>query len=79
MHNFELAVRSYFKGAHVSDHTKRELFFESLSSQQRNAIGCSKIGGTYEAMKKAFRRVYDMSLYDTRRRNRRRKSKPLST
>ena len=32
-----------------------------------------------EAMKKAFRRVYDMSLYDTRRRNRRRKSKPLST
>ena len=43
MHNFEWAVRYYFKGAHVSDHTKRELFFESLSSQQRNAIGCSKI------------------------------------
>ena len=53
MHNFEHAIRPYFKGAHASDHMKKDLFFEALSVQQRNAIGCQKIGGTYEAMKKA--------------------------
>ena len=65
MHNFEHAIRSYFKGAHASDHMKKDLFFEALSAQQRNAISCQKIGRTYETMKKAFRRVYDMSKYDT--------------
>ena len=38
VHNFEWAIRSYFKGAHVSEHLKQELFFDSLSNQQRNAI-----------------------------------------
>ena len=51
MHNFEHAIRSYLKGAHASDHMKKDLFLE--------------IGGTYETMKKAFRRVHDMSKYDT--------------
>ena len=64
VHNFEWAIRSYFKGAHVSDHLKRELFFDSLSSQQRNAISCSKIGGTYEEMNEAFSRVFEVSMYD---------------
>ena len=50
----------------MSDHTKRNLFFEALSGQQRNAIGCQKIGGTYSSMIKAFRRVYDVSMYDSK-------------
>ena len=53
------------KGAHVSDHLKQELFFDSLSNQQRNAISCSKIGGTYEDMKEAFISLYEVGLYDT--------------
>ena len=53
MHNFEHAIRSYFKGTHASDHMKKDLLLEALSAQQRNAIRCQKIGGTYEAMKKA--------------------------
>ena len=65
VHNFEWAIRSYFKGAHVSDHLKWELFFNSLSNQQRNAIGCSKIGGTYEEMKEAFISVFEVGLDDT--------------
>ena len=31
VHNFEHAIDAYFKGAHVSDYTKRNLFFEVLS------------------------------------------------
>ena len=62
VHNFEWAIRSYFKGAHVSEHLKQELFFDSLSNQQRNAIGCSKIGGTREAMKEAFISVFEVSM-----------------
>ena len=62
VHNFEWAIRSYFKGAHVSDHLKMELFFDSLSNQQRNAIGCSKIGGTREEMKEAFISVFEVSM-----------------
>ena len=65
VHNFEWAIRSYFKGAHISGHLKRELFFHSLSNQQRNAIGCSKIGGTYEEMKEAFISVFEVSMYET--------------
>ena len=45
----EHAVNAYFKGAHVPDHTERNLFFEALSGQQRNAIGCQKIARTYTA------------------------------
>ena len=37
VHNFKHAVNAYFKGAHVLDYTKRNLFFEALSAQQRNA------------------------------------------
>ena len=33
--------------------------------QQRNAIGCQKIGGTYASMIKAFRQAYKVSRYDT--------------
>ena len=62
VHNFEWAIRSYFKGAHISGHLKRELFFHSLSNQQRNAIGCSKIGGTREEMKEAFISVFEVSM-----------------
>ena len=32
VHNFECAIISYFKGAHVSNHLKWELFFDSLSN-----------------------------------------------
>ena len=32
VHNFECAIIAYFKGAHVSNHLKRELFFDSLSN-----------------------------------------------
>ena len=60
-HNFEHAVDSYFKGAHVSDYTKRNLFFEALSGQQRTAIGCQKIGGTCASMIKAFQQAYNVS------------------
>ena len=34
VHNFEHAVDSYFKGAHVSDYTKRNLFFEALRAAE---------------------------------------------
>ena len=49
MFKFEHAVNAYFKGAHVPDHTERNLFLEALSGQQRNAIGCQKIARTYTA------------------------------
>ena len=65
MQNFEHTIDAYFKGAHVSDYTKRNLFFKALSGQQRNAIGCQKIGRTYTSMIKTFRRVCDMSKYNT--------------
>ena len=65
VHNFEWVIRSYFKGAQVSDNLKPELFFHSLFNQQRNTIGCSKIGGTYEEMKEAFISVFEVGLYNT--------------
>ena len=65
MHNFEHAIEAYYKGVQVSDYTKRNHFFEALSGQQRNAIGCQKIGGTYESMVKAFRRAYKVSRFNT--------------
>ena len=36
-----------------------------ISWQQRNVIGCQKIGGTYASMVKAFRRAYKVSRFDT--------------
>ena len=36
-----------------------------LSGQQRNAIGCQKIGRTYALIIKAFRRAYKVSRFDT--------------
>ena len=62
--NFKQAIRSYYKGASVTDYLKRQHFYEALSGQQRLAIGCSKIGGTYEEMKEAFISVYEVSLFD---------------
>ena len=56
---------AYSKGAHVSDYKKRNLFIEALSGQQRNAIGCQKIGKTYVSMIKAFCRAYKVSRYNT--------------
>ena len=40
VHNFKHAIDAYYKGAQVSDYQKRNHFFEALSGQQRNAIGC---------------------------------------
>ena len=54
VHNFEHAIDAYYKGAQVSDYTKRNHFLEALSAQQRNAMGCQKIGETYSSMIKAF-------------------------
>ena len=65
VHNFKHAIEAYYKGVQVSDYTKRNHFFEALSGQQRNAIGCQKIGGTYESMVKAFRRAYKVSRFNT--------------
>ena len=64
VHNLEHAIDAYYKGAQVSDYTKRNHSFEALSGQQRNAIDCQKIGGTYASMIKAFRRQR-VSRYDT--------------
>ena len=55
VHNFKHAIEAYYKGVQVSDYIKRNHFFEALSGQQRNAVGCQKIGRTYELMVKAFR------------------------
>ena len=63
VHNFEHAIEAYYKGAQVSDYQKRNLFFEALSAQQRNAMGCQKITGTYLSMVKAFRH-YNTSKID---------------
>ena len=65
VHNFKHAIEAYYKGVQVSDYTKRNHFFEALSVQQRNAIGCQKIGGTYASMVKTFRRAYKLSRFDT--------------
>ena len=65
VHNFEHAIDAYYKGVEVSDYTKRNHFFEALSGQQRNAIGCQKIGRTYALIIKAFRRAYKVSRFDT--------------
>ena len=65
VHNFKHAIEAYYKGVQVSDYTKRNHFLEALSGQQRNAIGCQKIGGTYESMVKAFRRAYKVSRFNT--------------
>ena len=54
VHNFDHAIEAYYKGAQVSDNQKRKHFFEALSAQQRNAMGCQKIAGTYSSMVKAF-------------------------
>ena len=48
--NFEQAIRSYYKSDCVTDYIQRQHFFEALSSQQRLAIGCMRIGGTYELL-----------------------------
>ena len=50
------------KTAGSQDHTKRNLFFEVFSRQQRNAIGCQKIGGTYEALKSTYK-VYEVTKH----------------
>ena len=55
VHNFKHANEAYYKVAQVSDYQKRNLFFEALSAQQRNAMGCQKIAGTYSSMVMAFR------------------------
>ena len=63
--NFEQAIRSYYKSDHVTNYLQRQHFFEALSGQQRLAIGCSQVGGTYEEMKEAFISVYEVGLFDT--------------
>ena len=65
VHNFKHAIEAYYKGVQVSDYTKRNHFFEALSGQQRNAVGCQKIGRTYESMVRAFRQAYKVSRFDT--------------
>ena len=39
--------------------------FEALSSQQKNAIDCQKMGGTYKSLIIVFREVYGVSLFDS--------------
>ena len=56
--NFEQVIRSYYKSDRVTDYIQRQHFFEALSGQQRLAIGCMRIRGTYEEMKKLFLEAY---------------------
>ena len=53
--DFELTINTYFRGGIMPDHYKRQLFFEALSSQQKNAMGCQKLEGTSEWLIKAFK------------------------
>ena len=63
--NFEQAIRSYYKSNRFTDYIQRQHFFEALSGQQRLTIGCMRIGGTYEEMKKSFLEAYGKRQYDT--------------
>ena len=65
VYNFEQAIRSYYKSECVTDYIKRQHFFEALSGQQRLAIGCMRIGGTYEEKKQSFLAAYGKRQYDT--------------
>ena len=62
--NFEATISTYFREGDVSDYYKKQLFFDALSSQQRNAIGCQMFFETFESLIEAFRSVYDVSIYD---------------
>ena len=63
VNNFEQAIQSYYKGS-ATDYTKRQHFYEILSNQQRLAVGCMQIGGTYEEMKQSFLQAYGVRKYD---------------
>ena len=65
VNNFEQAIRSYYKRDLVTDYIKRQHFFKALSGQQRLAIGCMRIDGTYEEMKQSFLAAYGKRQYDT--------------
>ena len=62
--NFELAVSKYFKGGVAPSHVKRQLFWDALTSQQKSAMGCQKLEGTFEMLIKFFKRVFYMSHCD---------------
>ena len=61
--NFEARVKDFYGNEVILEFRWRRHFFESLTPEQRKAIGCN-METNYEAMKKSFLKVYRVSLHD---------------